>query len=338
MPLTPFIREVRRVHGSGSCNVVRKEFPKSVVESVLIKCRRHCCVCGVWCGQKIEIHHIESPGDSSQDNAIPVCFNCHAEIVSYNPDHPKGRRYTSNELRKLRDDTFKKFSFDVPDLPEALTEYGRGFHAGAEWTQRIDSIKDIWRFISCHGDFAIEILIPFETEDTHSMMDETLFAEVDTGTSMIQSDGYSSAWSSGQVLGMWDVDGNHEVLFLTDKGRLFRQIVFKTPELKSRFTQLKLFWDNYEWGKPAKKPEIAKSNERVDFPPGVMNWLQMEINHLVRLQNREQLYVILSVTPQELELRDIETGRVLRFTSDDINDVELDQNTNELVLALKIGK
>ena len=30
-------------------------------------------------------------GDNSVDNCIPLCFNCHAEVKSYNPKHPKGR-------------------------------------------------------------------------------------------------------------------------------------------------------------------------------------------------------------------------------------------------------
>lgn len=312
----------------------RKDFPKSVVESVLIKCRRYCCVCDVWCGQKIEIHHIDSPSDNSEDNAIPVCFNCHAEICSYNSAHPKGRKFTTNELKRLREETYQKYSFDVPILPKGLTDYGRGFHDGAEWAERINNIKDIWRFISHHGEFAIEILTYFEKDDTHSMMDETLFAEVDTGIGISQSEGFSSAWSSGQVIGLWDLDSNSEVLFLTNKGKLFRELIFKTPELESRFEQLKLFWENYEWGKPTKKPEILKNKKTIDFPPGVMNWLQMEINQLTRIDDKKELYVILSVSLEKLELRNIETGEILELTSNEINDAELNQNTNELVLKL----
>lgn len=37
--------------------------------------------------------------DHSIENAIPVCFDCHAEIHAYNPSHPRGRRFTADELR-----------------------------------------------------------------------------------------------------------------------------------------------------------------------------------------------------------------------------------------------
>jgi hypothetical protein len=37
-------------------------------------------------------------GDDSIANAIPVCFDCHAEIHSYNDNHPRGRKFTTEEL------------------------------------------------------------------------------------------------------------------------------------------------------------------------------------------------------------------------------------------------
>jgi hypothetical protein len=50
----------------------------------------------------MEIHHIipeSEGGPDTIDNAIAVCFDCHAEIQHYNPEHPRGRRFTYNELR-----------------------------------------------------------------------------------------------------------------------------------------------------------------------------------------------------------------------------------------------
>jgi hypothetical protein len=55
---------------------------------------------------KIEIDHIDPQaegGSDSYDNAIPLCFECHAEVHSYNPKHPRGRKYQSGELRAHRD-------------------------------------------------------------------------------------------------------------------------------------------------------------------------------------------------------------------------------------------
>ncbi|MBK8810328.1 MAG: HNH endonuclease [Acidobacteria bacterium] len=51
----------------------------------------------------METDHIIQKADGGKDeieNAIPVCFECHAEIRAYNPKHPKGRKFTSEEIRQ----------------------------------------------------------------------------------------------------------------------------------------------------------------------------------------------------------------------------------------------
>jgi hypothetical protein len=48
------------------------------------------------------LHHIqpiENGGDDSIENAIPLCFECHAEVQLYNPAHPRGRKFRPDELR-----------------------------------------------------------------------------------------------------------------------------------------------------------------------------------------------------------------------------------------------
>ena len=43
--------------------------------------------CHRYCGFKMELHHIESRSKSQNDsieNAIPLCFECHAEVQLYN--------------------------------------------------------------------------------------------------------------------------------------------------------------------------------------------------------------------------------------------------------------
>jgi hypothetical protein len=51
---------------------------------------------------KIETDHMvpaAEGGPDTIDNAIPVCFECHAEIHSYNDKHPRGRKFRPAELR-----------------------------------------------------------------------------------------------------------------------------------------------------------------------------------------------------------------------------------------------
>ncbi len=85
-------------------------FPASVVDELLVKCARFCCLCRQHKGQKMEIHHIDQEADggaNTADNGLPVCFDCHADVNSYNDNHPKGRKYRAKELRQLRDQWFK---------------------------------------------------------------------------------------------------------------------------------------------------------------------------------------------------------------------------------------
>lgn len=80
-------------------------FPSEVKLQALAKSGRRCCLCLRFKGVKIEVHHIvpESVShDNSLDNAITLCFDCHADAGHYNPKHPKGNKLTPAELQKHR--------------------------------------------------------------------------------------------------------------------------------------------------------------------------------------------------------------------------------------------
>lgn len=68
---------------------------------LLVACHRRCCVCHRFCGSKMELDHIVPKADGGGNeiqNAIAVCFDCHAEIHHYNNKHPKGRKFTPDEI------------------------------------------------------------------------------------------------------------------------------------------------------------------------------------------------------------------------------------------------
>lgn len=94
-------------------------FPQKVVDTVLIKCKRHCCLCGKYVGINIELHHIKQKADGgkdTEDNCIPLCFNCHAEVQSYNTHHPKGHKYTNTELKQRRDEIYLRVQNEIVNL------------------------------------------------------------------------------------------------------------------------------------------------------------------------------------------------------------------------------
>lgn len=83
-------------------------FPQSVAEKTLLACGRCCCICHVFCGTKVELHHIKpksNGGSDDYDNCIPLCFNCHSEMGK--PTHHKGRGYSEAELKAHRDNWYE---------------------------------------------------------------------------------------------------------------------------------------------------------------------------------------------------------------------------------------
>lgn len=80
-------------------------FPRSVRIRAMLAAARHCCLCRRYKGLKLEVHHIqpEAKGGSDRfENAIVLCFDCHADVGSYNSDHPRGTRIGADELRRAR--------------------------------------------------------------------------------------------------------------------------------------------------------------------------------------------------------------------------------------------
>ena len=52
------------------------------------------------------MHHIvplADGGENTYDNAIVLCFDCHADAGHYNPKHPKGTKFSLGELRKAKE-------------------------------------------------------------------------------------------------------------------------------------------------------------------------------------------------------------------------------------------
>lgn len=81
-------------------------FSSAVRTEALVRSGRRCALCLRFKGVKVEVHHIDPESvshDNSLQNAIPLCFDCHADAGHYNPAHPKGSKLTADELRRHRD-------------------------------------------------------------------------------------------------------------------------------------------------------------------------------------------------------------------------------------------
>lgn len=95
----------------------------------LLWCNRHCCLCGRACGTNIEVAHVIRRGENRLweiDNAIPLCFDCHADIGRYNDDHPKGTKYKPAELKAGRERIYEEHTRHlVPPIHFEITQMYR---------------------------------------------------------------------------------------------------------------------------------------------------------------------------------------------------------------------
>ena len=89
----------------------QKYFPAPVREQVLLWCGRHCCICGRQCGLDIELHHINPklslPALNKEDNAIPVCYDCHSKLELSQLGSPRGSRWTHSEIKARREQVYE---------------------------------------------------------------------------------------------------------------------------------------------------------------------------------------------------------------------------------------
>jgi hypothetical protein len=101
-------------------------FDQKVRTKAFLWSDRHCCLCKKACGVNIEVHHLvqESEGGGDDiDNAIPLCFDCHSEVMRYNEQHPRGTKYKVEELRVRREQVYEEFTRHlVPPVDSQITQ------------------------------------------------------------------------------------------------------------------------------------------------------------------------------------------------------------------------
>ena len=103
-----------------------EDFTEDVKLKCLLWSDRHCCLCGKACGTDIEIAHIDPKerGGKNIDNAIPLCYDCHAKIGRYNIEHPKGNKYRPSELRARREQIYERYTRHlVPPIDFRVTQF-----------------------------------------------------------------------------------------------------------------------------------------------------------------------------------------------------------------------
>lgn len=117
-------------------------FSREVKARMFARSMRHCCLCRKQCGTNIEAAHIideSSGGSNDEENGIPLCFDCHQEIGAYRDSHPRGNKFSPDELQSRRDKVYELVQTGQI-LPERAPE-GRNQVNAAVLIQGPDAIK-----------------------------------------------------------------------------------------------------------------------------------------------------------------------------------------------------
>jgi hypothetical protein len=113
-------------------------------------------------------------GPDTIDNAIPVCFECHAESHVYNDKHPRGRKYRPEELRRHKEqwlEQCKSFATFLASAPtrtdvgplQALIDELEFNEAIASHDQRVDDLGapfEVSQFNRCIAEGILSLLEP----------------------------------------------------------------------------------------------------------------------------------------------------------------------------------
>jgi hypothetical protein len=94
----------------------------------------------------IELHHIVPAGDGGPDteeNAMPLCFDCHARVGHYNTSQPRGLKYKETELKKRRDQIYEEHTRHLVP-PIAYEVFDRGLPKVADLGFRVKNTGNTW--------------------------------------------------------------------------------------------------------------------------------------------------------------------------------------------------
>jgi hypothetical protein len=159
-------------------------FNQIVTEQALLACGRHCTLCHKFCGTKIELHHIKPKKDKGEDtleNCLPLCFDCHADVMQYNPSHPKGKKYTESELKLHRKNWYEKIqaSTGVPSQSNYLNLDSKTYERILELLRSDKLMLFIKNIGFVCGSFSDEILIQLQMFYHETELPEFEFIDAD---------------------------------------------------------------------------------------------------------------------------------------------------------------
>jgi hypothetical protein len=113
------------------------DIPPEIVDKMMVKCARRCCICRRFRPTKLQVHHIverNQGGTDDEDNLIVVCFTCHSDVHT---KVPFARRFSNEELKGHRDALIKMIEEgklplnDTDDTDEVIARIVRDLHTSS---------------------------------------------------------------------------------------------------------------------------------------------------------------------------------------------------------------
>lgn len=110
------------------------EISPEVVDAMMVKCARRCCICRRFRPTKLQVHHIKEQskgGADDESNLIVVCFSCHTDVHT---NVPFARRFSNGELIGHRDALVRAIANgqlpvdDTDDTDEAVARLIASLH------------------------------------------------------------------------------------------------------------------------------------------------------------------------------------------------------------------
>jgi HNH endonuclease len=122
---------------------VSDEIPPDLVDRMMVKCARRCCICRRYRPTKLQVHHIverSQGGGNEEDNLIVTCLSCHSDVHT---KVPFARRFSVNELKGHRDALVKMVEegklpqVDTDDADEVMLAVVRAVRTGSKKEQAL---------------------------------------------------------------------------------------------------------------------------------------------------------------------------------------------------------
>jgi hypothetical protein len=152
--------------------------PQDLIDKMMVKCARRCCICRRFRPTKLQVHHIverSQGGSNDEGNLIVTCMSCHTDVHS---KVPFARRFSAEELKGHRDALVRMVeqgllpTDDTDDAAEIMHSW-RSSEPTAVTQLSPEAMEILLRSVNTSGEEQGSIMVSLETEGLSIQMGDT---------------------------------------------------------------------------------------------------------------------------------------------------------------------